>query len=169
MSDRGIDHYKALLRIDRNDLDGDLMRQAQHFFDVSEQLVYAIDRRDTAHDELKRTAAKLGLRIRTELEEKGEKVTETRVDSEVRKTKEYQAAKTADLEASKEASLWEALKESFKSRGFALGELCGLYSSNYFQPDSAKAKGGAGATEQARYEQNKQRLAAGRKKLQEGE
>jgi hypothetical protein len=153
MSDRDqVSYWREKLKIDRHSLDVEVIRQPSRFFDVCEKLVMAISRKDQANDALKAVSAEISLEVRRQLEKvvgkdkKPVKVTEGRVDAEIRQRPEFQSAKEAWLLAVRDAELWQAMKEAYMQRGWMLKELSNLYASNYFSTPAARGPADATAT-----------------------
>lgn len=155
--------FEARLKIDRNNLDQELIEQPELFYHVCEQHVKAVSTRDVLYEKRKALEADLSGRIRSEMEKASEKITESRLSAAVAAHEELLDAKGEYLEASREAELWGAMKEAFAQRTYALKDLSGLYSSQYFTRDSAQ--GNSNKVANAQYEENKENQKHARRRL----
>ena len=155
------------LEIDRDDLDGELVRQPQLYWEASEEAVLTASRRDFAKEHLEQTDADLFKRLRIELAKAGEKDTDTAVKAAVERHQEHIDATTHYLETAKEAALADAFKWAVDQRSRALRELASLYVSGYFSVDSVRGKS-AGEAREAMHLQNRERMRDERRRRREG-
>jgi hypothetical protein len=116
------------LRIDRNNLDKDVIQQPQLYWEVSRNLTEALDKKDQLKDLMERTFAKISNDIRGE----EPKSTESKLKELTTIDPEYQTSRNDYLNAKAIADKWQALKDAFSQRSFMLKELVSLYSANYF-------------------------------------
>lgn len=134
-----IEELRSRLRIDKHRLDDELIEQASLYFEVSEQQVLAVAQRDALKEEVSTVDAELDSIVRKELEKKSAKYTEAMVKGGIAQHKHHLAAFDAYVAAKQKADKLTGLLESFRQRGQMLRELCGLYSTNYFNRDSVAA------------------------------
>jgi len=137
--------FKDYLRIDKHDLDGMLVKQADAFYEVSEHLTSAMAERDGLKDTLAQVTAEASEKIRNKAEAAGDKMTEGRVTQLTVLSKKYQKANTKYSQAKRDAEQWSLLKEALLQRASMLKLLVNLYSTNYFTTESmSPTKGNAG-------------------------
>lgn len=132
VSETAIRQFKQKLRIDKNDLDGELVIQAHVFFEVSERLTWAKAERDSVKQECDELAGN----IKAEIFEEQPKLAATKADALVRKDPEFIDLYKERKEADRIVGMWEALVEAFKSRGYMLRQLADLFVANYYSPTS---------------------------------
>lgn len=155
------------LTIDRDDLDGELVRHPQMYWEASEASVLAASRRDGMKQSMDQLDASLFKRLRIKLVSKGEKDTDTAVKAAVERHPEHKQAVEDYLESVKAAALAEAFKWAVDQRGKALRELASLYVSNYYAADSARSKS-AGEAREALQGENRRRIAEERARRRGG-
>lgn len=153
-----IDEMQEWLKIDRDQLDEELIRQPEMFFRVSRELADAINDRDTIKDALNRIEAKLSDQIREEKRTAEEKFTVGEIADAVKRHEKYRSKQEAYRIASQKVDLIAALKEAFAQRSYVLKELASLWVSNYFQETSARG-GDAKKVEEAKYRERRKTLS----------
>lgn len=133
------------LRVDRDNLDEDLIRHPTLFHRVGELHAKAVGDRDSLKVDIEKTEADLYNQFRQEAEdangnlekgEKPEKVTDTAIKRKIEASKKMKSLKAAFLEANSRAVTLDALKESYKQRGYVFNNLTALYTANYFTRES---------------------------------
>lgn len=120
------------LRIDRHDLDTELVNQPSLYFKVGQFYAEAISVRDKARLDRDKEHAELDRYIRQEAHGNNERVTEAQVLSLIKEDVSYDIAQTRYSELCKVAEIWLALKESFQQRSYAIKDLVQLFVSNYY-------------------------------------
>jgi hypothetical protein len=150
-----LDEAKKRLRIDKHDLDEELIRQPELFFEVSERVTQAIAERDALKEELANVDAELDKEVRAKLTKNLERFTEAMVKNAIQTHKKHATAAENYLEAKNEADNWVALKEAFHQRRYMIQELCGLYLGNYFQRTAVSGS----VTQEAGYSITREKLA----------
>ena len=130
-----IKEFKGFLKIDRGDLDNEIVQHASLFFEVSEACVEAKAEADTLKEEVATIDAELASKHRIRLEKNG-KATDAQVKSAVQQDPKHDKAHCAYIDAKELADKLSALQESFRQRGQMLRELAGLYVTQYFQKSS---------------------------------
>ena len=133
-----IERARKLLRIDRDDLSTELQRQATRFQTVAEQWALAVSEREMAKEYTKQVYAQVSGEIRTELGGESKRVTNAMVEERVENIDEYKGAREAYKQASRDAAVWETLKDAFRERGFNLRSLASLEAYVYNTPREAK-------------------------------
>lgn len=154
-----LDTYKSLLRIDKRDLDTELEVQAETFFKVSEKCAECISLRDQAKTELEKITAEIDVDIRRNPPD-DKKLSETQILNLVKTDPEYLHYQGKYFDLRLLASKWEALKEAFVQRSYALKDLSNLYTSGYWtdaSTGSAKSAHVEKAAEAARASMNEKR------------
>ncbi|AFV81305.1 hypothetical protein F862_gp073 [Vibrio phage vB_VpaS_MAR10] len=131
-SETAIRSFKGRLRIDKNDLDNELVEQSHLFFEVSERLTWAKAERD----EIKRECDELAGEIKAEIFADNPKMADTKATALVKKDADFIERYREKTEADRIVGAWEALVEAFKSRGYMLRQLADLYVANYYSPIS---------------------------------
>ncbi len=111
------------LKIDPDDLDLDIITQAQQAYHAGEGFAIAVSVRDKKKFDLKVEEAKVSKDIREQMSADGERITEALVDAAIQRDQDYQRAYIAFLDSSKTADEWQALRESYRDRRDMLKEL----------------------------------------------
>lgn len=126
---RTITEMEALLTINENELDKELAKQSQYLWEASKNFCIAVDKRDTAKAILDTREAQLDNTIRsTSLE----KITEAKIDKEIRRHPDYLAQRDAYLAYSREANDWLRMMNVFAARDDLLGRMVQLHATGYF-------------------------------------
>lgn len=133
---------EASLRIDRDDLDGGLIEQPDHYYKAAMAHVEAEADRDAAKLAFEHLQANLDVQIRTEAAKAEEKVTETGIQREMQLDERYHAARLELLRLEGEVARRAALKEAFRERSKTLANLVSLAIT-----DQGNRSGAAGAYE----------------------
>lgn len=154
-----IEDFKKLLVIDKGNLDDDVARQAQIFFQVCEAHVEAIAERDACKEELATTDAELDYQVRRDLSQSEEKVTEAMVKNCIQCHKDHQAAFDTYTRAKMKADLLAGLKDSFAQRSDALKDMVKLFLASYFETTTISAN----QLDKAKYEARRNQMAEGRR------
>lgn len=126
---RTISEMEALLTIDPNKLDEELAKQSQYLWEAGKNFCIAIDKRDTAKAILDTREAQLDNTIRSTTLEK---VTEAKIDKEIRRHPDYLVQRDAYLAYSREANDWLRMMNAFASRDNLLGRMVQLHATGYF-------------------------------------
>lgn len=119
--------FERDLAIDRDDLDECLVRQPELLYHASEQLVLAIDLRDAIKIELEEAEAEVDNKIRATAEKNGDKVTEPFVKKQIAGDPRIHKLNQELLDAKKQVGLWEAMKDAYKQRSYAMSSLVDLH------------------------------------------
>jgi hypothetical protein len=153
--DKAYEQLSGELRINRDEIDEELIAQAQHFWHVAEaheQAVSAMDRRKFDLDTLE---VELDKDIREQMAADEEKITEKLVEAAIKREQVYQRAVKAYLEAKRDAGRWSSLRESFRHRRDMLLEV-----SRRAQQRATDSFMGAGEVREARnrYDERRRRV-----------
>lgn len=153
--------YRDKIKIDRNDLDTMLIEQPQHYADVAHQFALAISRRDRAKHVLDETRARIDNEERQLARDNEEKVTDSLLTARITVHPDVVQANKVRDQWARMAAIWEALKEAFEQRSYALKDLCALYHAGYW----ANSTGGGERRDASdrRYEDDKAAIARGRR------
>jgi hypothetical protein len=156
-----VEELKGFLRIDKHQLDEELVQNPELLFRVSDAYISAIDRRDAFKNDLAVVEAEEDKRIRHDAEMAEEKITNDAVKAQILTSKKRVGVYNKYADAKLEADRLGALKEAFAQRGYAIRDLCQLYVSNYFQENSVRSDA---ATDKIMYHRNRRKLAEQRAK-----
>ena len=126
------EQIKALLPIDKNNLDEQLEQQASIYHIIGEQAARSRSKQRIARDHLHSVTA-AGIRIRVERE----KMSKTAAESAIKEDDHYKAARRSYTDACQEHDEWSSLLASWQQRSYALTNLADLYVNQYFTRDSA--------------------------------
>lgn len=121
-----------LLLIDENALEDASREQAESFYRVSKWLAVLISERDEAKQQLAIVESEVDLEIRREVLDNNDKITEPEVKARCRVDKRVQAAQKEHNWFSKWVGQYDALKDSFVQRSYALNHLVDLHLASYF-------------------------------------
>lgn len=160
MNNLSIEEAKELLLIDKHSLDTECMTQADIFFNVSENAVEAISKRDAAKEFMQQEDARVANSIRVHHEKSGEKLTEAKLQQLITTHPDHIQAYTDYMKAKVESDNWGILKESFLMKASMLKELCSLYLNNYYS--NIEIKGNV-STDQVEADGVRRKLAEKRK------
>jgi hypothetical protein len=155
-----IAEFRKYLKIDKNQLDDELMNQPQLFEKVGDAWVDAIAKRDAMKESLANIDAALDSAVRQQFDDDGEKYTEAMVKNAVQLDIKHKTAAIAFLKMKSDADALWILKESFQQRMTVLEYMCRLYLGSYFQQDSVRA-----VPADVQYDIRRRRMAEARSKL----
>ena len=130
--DEAYDALRAGIRIERDVLDEELIRNAQDFHHAGEGFAVNKSRRDAALAKLERVKAEVYLDIRENMVADNEKITETKLEQKVLQEDDYKIAHRDYLAACRDADRWEALRNSYRQRADMLRSLVQLHTTGYF-------------------------------------
>lgn len=134
--------FRKKLQIDRNELDTAIQEHPGLYLEVQEAFIRAASLRDEAKTAMEETYARVGTKMRAELERKEEgRVTEQRIKDAIAVNKEYTTAVSTFQEAKQEADLLNALVLAFGERGRMLSKLTDLFISGYWAQASVRGAG----------------------------
>jgi hypothetical protein len=122
-TDEDFEYLEEKLKIDREDLDVELLQQAQNAFHAGEGAGIHIAKRDSFEYRLKKADATAYKFHRERLIAEGEKSTEKVLEAEVRTDADYNTVLKAYLTQVKRAARWQALTRAFNDRRDMLKEL----------------------------------------------
>lgn len=151
------------LKLDKHELDRELMEQPQLFYEVARAYTQAVSERDGLYDRRKSYEADLAVNIRQEALDKGTKMTDKAVEQAIQADAKRRKLIRRHTDKSAEAERLGALREAFMQRAQMLREMCGLWANGYFQ--SSSAGGAPKQVAEAGYEQRKDRINQQRKRV----
>jgi hypothetical protein len=131
------------LEINKHELDEAWVLQPDVFWRVADGLARAISARDAYKLELAEIIANLDAQLRGEAERAGAKITETAIARELDLAPKVIDARAQHQRLCHAADRWQALKESYQQRSYALKDLTSLHIANYYQNNSGGAGGEA--------------------------
>lgn len=129
------------LKIDRLNLDEELIKQPQLFFEVAEAAAIARSRMDAAKDNVERVESDVDQRIRQDAANEDERLTEKEIKALIQNDDDRVKAYASYLDLKRQTEELDQLRDSFRQRGYMLRELAALYISGYFQTSSTKGRG----------------------------
>lgn len=159
-----IEEFEGYLKIDKSNLDEEIIRQPSLFFEVSKAYSKAVAQADTKKDKLKQLESKLDALKRKKLMKTEGKVTEAMVFHAIQIDEKRVAAYEEYIKAKEIADTLDGFKEAFRQRTFMLRELAGLYVAQYYDKDSV-----GGKTAEFQYERRKEQMRDKRKERAGGQ
>jgi len=139
-SDPLIERAKEKLLIDKYNLDDALQEHPSLYWDICEEYIQAVSKRDEAYENIKTVSADLNVSIRQMFESEGKKCTEAMITNAVLSAKPYKEAVEKHLSLKEEAAKLGALKDSFEQRSYVLKSLVELYIAGYFTKETYFSK-----------------------------
>lgn len=127
---------QAMLRVNRHNLDNELEIQGEMMSRIIEEVARHNHRQLEAKDILARTEARLLVHYK----DSDEKMSEKHIAAQITRDPERVKAAQDYYDAVREHKKWEGLMDGWKSRGFALTNLCDLYVAQYFNKDSHQSR-----------------------------
>ena len=131
-----LEDYRSLLRIDRDDLDSELMEQQHLASEVGSRYADAVSHRDLCRAELKESDAGRKMCIRTRLMEAHGKVTEAQIDQTLEIDTDHQEDVRRFIAATRDAEDWMSMRDCWAARAFGLKDLVVLFSTAYYTKNS---------------------------------
>lgn len=126
------------LKINKNALDEEVEQQPEIYGEVADAAALAKSQVDALEERLKETEADLDMRIRTEAEQAGERLTENQIRNEVAGHKERKTLAIKLIKAKELRGRLEALERAYRHKSYALRDMVDLYLSQYYSPRSAE-------------------------------
>lgn len=111
------------LRINSNDLDGEIARQPELIYHAGMAVALAISRRDATRDAIRQEEAALRLSTRKKADSRKDRMSETKLGEIVDQVEAMVSLRSLYTRRITQANEAEALYEAVKSRGYALREL----------------------------------------------
>lgn len=143
LSNRLPDRYNELkeqLKIDKDNLDLELIRQLDLMRKVGELYAEAISHRDWYKDAVDYVMSEVDNEIRSKLERKGEKVTEAKLSKLVVAHDKVKRAKVGYTLAKELSNKIGVLKDTVSTRSHAIHDLVELWLGNYFTTSAIKGE-----------------------------
>lgn len=136
-----LDQLSDAVIIDKHNLDEAWVEQPDIFWRVSDQLARARNNREKAKLARDQVITTVGAQMREDAEAAVEKagkgrVSETALSRDIELDDRVQQARADYQRHVYTVDRWEALKESFSQRSYALKDLTGLHIANYYQTNS---------------------------------
>ncbi len=129
-------NLQQYLKIEKDELDEELIHQASLLHAASEAYEVACSERDDAKEALATADALLDAAWRKKL---GEKTTEGNIKGHVQSDPQHAVAYEDYATKRLEAGKAKALKDAFSDKSDNIRELCGLYRANYYERDSVRS------------------------------
>lgn len=135
-NDVDLAYYEDALRIEKDALDDEFVRQPQMLQEVCSRYALAVSLRDAAKDAVKQVEAELAVSMRERAPE-GKRPTDKSIEAQVDSHPRRQKAFDTYVESIREALEWEGMFESWKQRGYVLSELTKLFLAGYWSKASS--------------------------------
>lgn len=116
----------ADLRINRDDLDGELVHQPDLVEQVGRAYVAAMTARDMFDLDKKAALAELANKIRTRMRKNDPKVTVSAIDNAISCSKEAVDLERQSIRLAESVRLWDVLNDRVRSRGYVLHKLADM-------------------------------------------
>ncbi len=129
VGDAELDRHRDLLRIDKDNLDEELVRQPTYFADVADRVAWSINVRDGVRELQKEVEA----RLFTYYKNAEDKVTDKAATLLVEQDPQYIDCRTVYKQATADAMRWEGLREAWRQRGSVLRDLVQLHVTGHYQ------------------------------------
>lgn len=134
--------FQSGLRIDKNSLDDELIRQPEIFYRVAALHARALADRDSLKVEVEKAEAELYNQFRVKASKSDEKATKDSLQAQVDQSPRMVDLRAQHLEAANRATIMYAMKEAYSSRAYVLKDLVALYLGNYFTTESGGKRRG---------------------------
>lgn len=151
------------LKIDKFDLDNELVQQPILYWQASEAATLARSRLDQAKADLDLLEAELYRSLREEYSK--DKPSEKTLSMILQSHSDFVAERRRYLDLKLRSDKWDNLKDAFGKRGYILRELVEMYITGYYQKSSME--GAQNRSRDARANYNQERMA--RKRLARNE
>lgn len=136
-----LSEVREMLLIDKDDLDNELIRQAQFVADVGMLAAKFRSKREMAKEHAAQVSAGVWEECESKLKSKDAgRVTKVMVDAKVDQDKRFIAARKEYKDLSRLTDEWEAMFEAVRARGFMLRDLVQLNVVRYYDDGSTTAR-----------------------------
>ena len=152
-----ISEFEAALQIDRHNLDTEIERQPNLYYEVASEAARAISRRDQIDKNLKYVEAELDGKIRRKFDKNNKSFTEAMVKATILKHDDHKEATKKLIIARRNAEIVGALRDAFRQRSYMLRDLVELHISGYYT--SASIGGSSSIIKDSKAERIKQYMA----------
>ncbi len=152
---------EAALKIDKHDLDTELMSQADMFYRVAQEYAHITSVKDELYENIKQTDAKTNIMLRESFADRGTKATESQINAAVLDHQDHKEAFHDWITSKEEADKLGSLKEAFMQRSYMLKDLAQLYIAGYWSDKTVSAEDTT--SKEAVYKKRKSRLAERRR------
>ena len=158
-----IEQAEAGLKIDKVELDEELINQPSVFCSVSMEYVSTVSERDYLKEEADRMERTVDLEVRAAAAQSGTKITEAAISSEVKLNEHVIEIRDRFFKSKEKADRWGVLREAFLQRAHVLKDLAHLATSEWSMTTSVSSGKGEPVSEtvhQARTTEVKRRRIA---------
>lgn len=135
MSAKTLHEFRSKLRVDKFNLDREVMEQPEMFYHVCEGHQEALSKQAELASEVKQAEAAAGIKAREDLKDAKNKPTDTQIAAIVTSDERVIMARDLLLRANADVANWANMKEAYMQKSFMLKEASRLYEANYFQVD----------------------------------
>jgi len=132
--------YKEDLEIDKYALDHEWEKQSQLYMKWSERYAEAVKERDVLQQKKKVLRAELDQKFRQKFIDEGSKFTENMIDSEIRRSAEFQKIQEELIEANKNVNVLDSAKWAMDSKKKALESMTSLWLGGYYSEPNIPAE-----------------------------
>jgi uncharacterized protein (DUF1778 family) len=140
------------IKIDKNDLDTEVVQLPDLFYQISERLALTVSQRDAAKEEVKIVESEVDEVIRAEAAEAERKVTEGSIKAAITAHRDVITVKRALSILESQVLQLSALRDAYSKKADMLKLMTSLYASGYF------ITGTASNVKSAQYDDNRDRL-----------
>lgn len=134
---------EARLRIRDYDLSQEIIDQPELYYHAAREAAIAAAAQRSAEDEMKELKAMLYTKLRNEMEERGEKITEAILANAVSTHSMTKAKRKERQEASLDAARLDGLRSAYYQRSFALRDLASIRVREMESSTAVKGNGSA--------------------------
>ena len=142
MNNITLEDARGYLKINKFNLDEELVQQPILYETVSAKAVISQSRTDKAKKEREQLEYMLDKDIRSIALQTGRKITEKAIDAEIRTNEQWLSYQKAYEVMVEEVGLWSVLQEAYKQRAFMLRDLVMLSINEYNMSNSDAAYAG---------------------------
>jgi hypothetical protein len=125
-------NYEKEIIIDEHFLDKEWIKQSQNYLTISQEAIQADTEAKRSKECLEVVKAELYLSIRKQMEEEGEKITETLLDNRIKIHADYKNAMANFLENQHAAQILKSAVQAFDQKKSALENLVKLKLAGYY-------------------------------------
>lgn len=132
--------YERQLKIDKDDLDNELIGQPGEYYRIAKEVALTVSWRDEAKMLRDEAYAEADVDVRADMEKTDTKIVEANVKAQCELDDDVKVAKRTYLKHVDLVKRWEALEEAIKGRGYALKDLVALHVSGWYQQEGSGGK-----------------------------
>lgn len=130
---------QSRLLIDKHNLDIELSQHADTYYAIAHEYTRCMAYRDQAKQDCDLAKANVDRQLREKYAADGAKVTEARLDNEVTLSVPVQNAQSEYAMWRHMTEAWQALRDAYSTRGYAIRDLVQLHIAGYYADAPVKA------------------------------